>query len=139
MSDTRHASAVAWQGRALLITGASGSGKSGLALGLMALGCDLVGDDRVRLSRDGDILRVRAVATVAELIEARGLGILRAAHVVDAVVACAVDLDRTETERLPPRRRITLLGCDVPLIYRVDAPHWQAALVQLLRTGWSDR
>lgn len=139
MSDTLHASAVAWDGRALLIMGRSGAGKSGLALGLMALGCDLVGDDRLRLSREGDHLRVSAVPTVAGLIEARGLGILRAAHVVDAVVAYAVDLDRTETERLPPRRRITLMGCDVPLIYKGDAPHWHAGLLQLLRTGWSDR
>ena len=52
-----HASCVARDGRAVLIRGASGSGKSGLALQLMALGAGLVADDRTRLWREGDIFR----------------------------------------------------------------------------------
>jgi len=139
MSDILHASAVAWGGRALLITGASGAGKSGLALSLMAMGCDLVGDDRVRLGRADARLYVAPMDTLAGLIEARGLGILNATHVSQAEVACVADLDRLETARLPPRRNITLLGCDVPLIYRCDTPIWASSLLQLLKTGWSER
>jgi len=41
-----HASCVCLEGRAVLIRGASGSGKSGLALQLIALGAALVADDR---------------------------------------------------------------------------------------------
>ena len=44
-----NASCVAWQGRGALILGRSGAGKSALALQLMALGADLVSDDRTEL------------------------------------------------------------------------------------------
>ena len=139
MTDTIHASAVAWQGRALLITGASGTGKSGLALRLMAMGCDLVGDDRLRLHVVDGRLRVAPVATIAGLIEARGLGILRSVHLEDAEVVCVVDLDKVEVARLPEAHTITLLGCDLPLIWRSETPSWAASLLQLLKAGWSDR
>lgn len=139
MSDTIHASAVSWQGRALLILGASGAGKSDLALALMALGCDLVGDDRVRLQIVDDHLEVTPVPTIAGLIEARGIGILNADHVARARVVCVVDLDRTEQARLPQRHSITLMGCDQPLIYRGEAPNWTSAILQLLKAGWSER
>ena len=45
--DTIHASAVALGPVGLLIMGASGSGKSSLALELMARGAKLVADDQV--------------------------------------------------------------------------------------------
>ena len=44
-----HASAVALDGRALLIVGPSGSGKSALALRMMAHGATLVSDDLVEI------------------------------------------------------------------------------------------
>ena len=57
MSDRPlHASAVAIEGRAVLITGPSGSGKSGLALDIIALGARLVADDGVILRREGERL-----------------------------------------------------------------------------------
>ncbi|MEM9638850.1 MAG: hypothetical protein AAGA94_14475, partial [Pseudomonadota bacterium] len=49
-SDILHASCVACQGRAVLILGRSGQGKSGLALQLMAYGADLVADDRTQVT-----------------------------------------------------------------------------------------
>ena len=53
---TVHASCVAVQGRGVLIRGASGAGKSALALQLMALGAKLVADDQTILTRkDGAI------------------------------------------------------------------------------------
>ncbi len=139
MSETFHASAVAWNGRGILIKGASGSGKSGLALSLMAWGCDLVGDDRVRLQLHDGRLHVLPAETISGLVEARGLGILRAAHIKRAELACVVDLDQTETQRMPPQRSITLMGCSLPLIYPSTAPNWSAGLLQLLKAGWSDR
>ena len=48
-----HASAVSLGGRGVLILGRSGAGKSGLALRLIALGAQLVSDDRVVLEPHG--------------------------------------------------------------------------------------
>jgi HPr kinase/phosphorylase len=130
---------VAWEGRAVVIAGASGTGKSALALTLMAFGCSLIADDRVQLTVQDQKVIAQAPTTIAGLIEARGIGILRATMSANAQVALWVDLDRIETERLPPFRRFTHLGCDLPLIYRVDAPHFAPAILQILKSGWSDK
>lgn len=137
--DTLHATCVAWNGRAVLLRGASGSGKSSLALTLMSLGCRLVADDRVRLEVRDHVVYASCPQGIAGLIEARGIGILNAEHVAEAEVAFIVDLDQTETERLPKRRSFPLFGCDLPLIYRSDAPHFAPAILQALKAGWSDR
>ncbi|MFZ9950137.1 MAG: HPr kinase/phosphorylase, partial [Gemmobacter sp.] len=52
-----HASCVAFAGRGVLILGPSGSGKSGLALGLIALGAGLVADDAVLIAPEGEGVR----------------------------------------------------------------------------------
>ena len=73
-----HASCVAISGRGVLIIGPSGSGKSALALQLMAFGASLVADDQTELTVQGGTLIARCPPTMSGLIEARGLGILRA-------------------------------------------------------------
>ena len=73
-----HATAVAVDDQAVLIEGASGSGKSALALTLMAFGAVLVADDRVLLQIAGGNLIATPPATIAGRIEARGMGILKA-------------------------------------------------------------
>ncbi|GHH00623.1 HPr kinase/phosphorylase [Pseudodonghicola xiamenensis] len=134
-SETLHASCVVVSGRGLVIRGASGSGKSGLALSLMALGARLVSDDRTILSRQGDGLIASAPAAIEGLIEARGLGLLGAAPAGPAPVFALVDLDLPEDHRLPPMRNISILGCDVTLLLRSETPHFAASLMQFLRTG----
>ena len=49
-----HAVAVAFEGRALLVCGDSGTGKSTLAARLLGLGCDLLGDEPVVVDVAGD-------------------------------------------------------------------------------------
>lgn len=133
-----HAGCVACDGRGLLILGPSGSGKSALALQLMALGCDLVSDDRTDLElRDGRLIASPPPAT-SGLIEARGIGILRARTVASAEVAWAVDLGTVETERLPPDRHICVCDVTLPLLHGQSAPHFPAAILQLLRGGRAD-
>ena len=129
-----HASCVAVGRRGLLIMGASGSGKSALALQLMALGADLVADDRTVLCQRGEGLSARAPDAIAGMIEARFVGLLRAAVTTAAPVA-AVDLDRAETTRLPPSRTCDVMGVRLPLFLRVDGPHFAAAMLQFLRAG----
>ena len=135
---TLHATCVAHRGRGLLILGASGSGKSAFALAMMAAGADLVADDQVEIRREGDALMARAPQAIAGLIEARGIGILRAAAIAEARIVLALDLDRTETARLPPRRAVTLCGIGVDLVFRVPHDHLAAALLQYLACGRSD-
>ena len=133
-----HASCVAARGRAVLILGASGSGKSALALQLMALGATLVADDQTILTAGPQGLVASAPEAIRGRIEARFVGLLTAEAMASAPVALAVDLDREETERLPPRRRTRILDRHLPLLHRVDRPYFPAAILQHLISGRSD-
>ncbi len=112
-----HATAIAIEGRAVLLRGASGSGKSDLALRLIDAGARLVADDQSELYRRGDRVIVRAPATIAGLLEVRGLGIFKLDALAEAPVVLIVDLVPAETlERLPARLTETILGLALPLI-----------------------
>jgi serine kinase of HPr protein (carbohydrate metabolism regulator) len=128
-----HASCVALQGRGLLILGASGSGKSSLSLQLMAYGCALVADDAVAVSRDNGLLVADCPPSIRGRIEARGLGLLAAEPAGAVRLAAVVDLDRIETQRLPPERTLTLLGVAVPLILNSPRLLFAPALLQYLK------
>ena len=136
--ETVHASCVALEGRGLLILGASGRGKSALALELMAMGAALVADDRVILRREGEALIATAPEAIAGRIEARFVGLLNATPAGPVALALAVDLDRTEAVRLPPRRSVNLLGISLPLVHNSETRHFPAAILQYLRAGRSD-
>lgn len=131
-----HAGCIAHQGRGIVICGPSGAGKSSLALRMLALGAGLVCDDRTEIRRDGNALVAHCPApAIAGLIEARGIGILRVPPVESVRLALAVDLGRDETERLPPRRHVTWLGIDLPLVLRPQNPHLAEALLIYLAGG----
>lgn len=130
-----HASTVALHGRGLLILGPSGAGKSSLALRLLSLGARLVADDRTELAREGDTLVARCPPALRGLIEARGIGLLRADPAPTADVALVVDLAQTETDRLPPARRITILGVSLPLALASPHAHFPDAVMLYLRHG----
>lgn len=133
-----HASCVAWDGRALLVRGAAGQGKSTLALTLMGYGAVLVSDDRTRLWRHGATIMADAPDTLRGLIEARGLGILNATPAGPTRVVAAVDLDQPERDRLPHTRQVDLLGVALPLLNMGGAPHLAPALLQYLKAGRRD-
>lgn len=130
-----HASAVAFEGRAALICGASGTGKSALALDLMACGGALVSDDRTVLAIEDGTVWLSAPDAIRGMIEARGVGILRADPVPKAQLAVIVDLDTPETERLPPMRTLSVAGVGVPLLHAVAQGSFPAALRQYLLCG----
>ena len=139
MAKTVHATCVSWQGKAVLITGRAGAGKSTLGLQFMALGCDLIADDRTALDLSDGQVMASCPPTILGLIEARGIGILTAKAAPTAAVHLVVDLDQAEAERLPQRRYYTLLGCNLPLIWRVEGAQFAPAILQILKSGWSDR
>lgn len=130
-----HGTTVAVGSAGLLITGAAGSGKSSLALMLMAYGAVLIADDRTRLARRDGGLWATCPPAIRGRIEARGLGILAAETLPGARLAAIVDLDRVETERLPPERTTTRLGVDLPLILKAEGLSFAAALRQYLMGG----
>lgn len=134
----RHASCVAVDGKGVLICGASGTGKSGLALELMGYGAHLVADDRTVLRRTGDKIHASAPEAIRGKIEARGIGILHADPVEEALIVLIVGLDEPETERLPPQRSEQLLGLSVPFVQNYGIPHLAAAIHQYLKGGRSD-
>jgi serine kinase of HPr protein (carbohydrate metabolism regulator) len=115
-SEALHASTVAIDGRAVLIGGPSGSGKSDLALRLLDRGFTLVSDDQTLVRRDGDRLLASPPPTIAGKLEIRGIGIVEMENVTDIPVALLVELS-TDIERMPDDSRERLiLGIPLPLI-----------------------
>ena len=128
-----HASCVAVSGRAVLITGPSGSGKSALALSLMALGATLVADDQTEVTDLDGRLLARGPAPLRGLIEARGVGLLRAEVADSATIVLVADLGQTEPDRLPPRRKVTILGHELDLVLGRGNDHFPAAVLCYLK------
>jgi hypothetical protein len=85
----------------VLILGASGAGKSALALALIAAGAKLVADDRVELFVRSGRLAARAPANIAGFLEVRSVGIVEIPHVPDANITLVVKLADTKPARLP--------------------------------------
>lgn len=136
-SQNVHASAVALSGRGLLIVGPSGSGKSTLALALMALDAVLVADDRTDLRREGRRLIASAPLPLRGLIEARGVGILRAETISESPIDLVVDLGAVEDARMPLLRETVMLGLALPLVLGPLDHHLHYKLRQYLLGGRS--
>jgi serine kinase of HPr protein (carbohydrate metabolism regulator) len=115
-SETLHASCVAIDGRAVLIEGRSGSGKSDLALRLIDRGGVLVSDDQVIVRRDGTRAIANPPETIAGKIEVRGLGIVAMPIERDVPVSLIVWLVENEIERMPEGSSRAVAGIDLPLI-----------------------
>lgn len=126
---TLHGVLMHIHGLGVLITGASGVGKSELALELLARGHKLVADDAAELRRTGRRLSGHCPALLAGFLEARSLGILNIRKLYGARAVrrrCAIDLvieldpprpTESGLERLTGRRGTrTLLGVEVPEI-----------------------
>lgn len=119
-AETLHASTVALDGRAVLILGTSGSGKSDLALRLLDRGFTLVSDDQTIIRRDRDRLVAAPPPAIAGKLEIRGLGIVALDYQANQPVALAVELT-SDIQRLPDESRTRpFLGIEVPLI-SIDA------------------
>ena len=127
-----HASCVAVSGRGVLIIGPSGSGKSALALQLMAFGAELVADDQTEVSVEAGLI-ARCPATLDGLIEARGIGLLRSVPLPQAPIRLVVDMATSEPDRLPPNRMVTLLGTEVDLVLGRGNDHLAASVLCYLK------
>ena len=102
-----------WGG--VLIEGASGVGKSTLALQALERGWRFVADDRVCVWTSAGRLYGRAPAALHGLIEARGVGVLPHAALPLAEVVLA--LAHAETpDRIPDPAHRVLAGVSVPAL-----------------------
>ncbi|MBX7198928.1 MAG: HPr kinase/phosphatase C-terminal domain-containing protein [Rhodospirillaceae bacterium] len=123
-----HASCVVVGGIGVLIRGASGSGKSDLALRLIDAGASLVADDYCEAEALAGRLVVRPPPTIAGKLEVRGFGIVDIAHLPSTTVGLIVDLVASaEIERLPDPRgegvlSDTIEGVRLPRL-RLDPTH----------------
>lgn len=102
----------AWRG--VLIEGASGAGKSDLALRLLEQGFRLVADDRVCVWTCDGVLYGRAPAALANLIEVRGLGICAEPAVPFSRIVLVARCE--PAERLPDPAFATYAGVSVPVV-----------------------
>lgn len=130
-----HGSCVAFGEAGILILGRSGSGKSSLALALIALGAKLVADDQVELYAEDTGPAARAPAVLQGLLEARKVGLLQVDFTARAVVRLVIDLDREEQDRLPPRRVIKLGAQEVDLILGGNTPNLAIAAKLYVTAG----
>lgn len=116
MAKTIHATCVAIEGNGLLLMGASGSGKSDLALRLIDRGAILVSDDYTALAIADGRLRASPPTSIAGLLEIRHIGIVNLSYVIDVPIALAIALDE-KPERMPDRpAMIDLLGISLPCV-----------------------
>lgn len=124
--DRVHGTAIALGGRAALIRGPSGSGKSDLALRCLGLGpsvlvrepVKLIADDQVVLKTQGHELYASAPPTLRGKLEVRGLGILEVDALTEASLVLVADLVRQGgIERFPDPWPFTRIqNFDVPVL-----------------------
>jgi serine kinase of HPr protein (carbohydrate metabolism regulator) len=110
-----HAGCVAIHGRGVLIAGASGRGKSDLALRLIDRGARLVSDDYTSLHAESGRLIGSAPDAIAGKIEVRGVGLVELDAVARIEIALHVDLD-APPERLPEPADAVFCGIRLPSI-----------------------
>lgn len=134
MSQALHqASCVAIDGRALLIEGAAGSGKSSLALALIDRGATLVGDDGVALEVREGRLWACPPPNIAGQIEIRNVGIA-SLPIAEAPVALLVRLDPQAPRFIEQAEQAELFGHAIPLVRL-----WPDSPVLALRAEWAMR
>jgi serine kinase of HPr protein (carbohydrate metabolism regulator) len=125
------ASCVAIRGRAVLIEGPPGSGKSSLALALIDRGATLVGDDGVLLETRAGRLWALPPPNIGGLLEIRNVGIVTLPAEA-APVALVLRLDRGAPRQIEGAEQVVLAGVPAPLVRL-----WPDASSLPLRAEWA--
>lgn len=132
-----HATTVDVAGLGVLILGASGAGKSDLALRLIGEGALLVSDDQTDVQIAGARLRATAPSTIAGLIEIRGSGIAAAPVKRATLLALAVELVAGTPDRMPEARTWSLPGEANPRIPLTAVVPFEASAPEKVRRALS--
>ena len=104
-------------GSGVLIVGSSGSGKSSLAINMLALGSKLVADDQCELVKKNNRFSVSKPASLPNSIEIRGVGLVSVPMVVETSLDWVVNMDETEKERMPDLRFTEIDGYKIPTVF----------------------
>ena len=112
-----HASCVDVNGSGVLIVGRSGSGKSSLAINLLALGSKLVADDQCELVRINNGFSISKPFSLPKRIEIRGVGLVSVPMVNETSLDWVVNMDEVEKERMPTPRFTEIGGFRVPTVF----------------------
>ena len=112
-----HATCVDINGSGVLIVGRSGSGKSSLAINLLALGSTLVADDQCELVKKNNRFRISKPASLPNSIEIRGVGLVSVPMVVETSLDWVVNMDEAEKERMPDLRFTEIDGYKIPTVF----------------------
>lgn len=108
-----HSTLVLLNGKGVLLSGKSGSGKSDLALRLIEnKKAKLVADDAVELMVQSGKIIGKAPDNLAGLLEVRGVGIVNYPYQKEATVDIWVNLleNQENTERMPLLQKEVILG-----------------------------
>jgi HPr kinase/phosphorylase len=109
-----HGTCVEVDGLGVLLCGPPGTGKSDLALRLIDEGARLIADDYTELSIHDGKLQARAPEPIKDLIEVRGVGVLKIGAALQAELGVLIDLVLTEdVERLADDQTVDLLGLPI--------------------------
>ncbi len=122
-SEQLHASSVAIDGRAVLLSGPSGSGKSDLALRLIDRGATLIADDVTIVRRVDGALVATAPERIRGKLEVRALGLFDFETVNDVPVSLLVELT-DNPQRFPldhPLRTIAGVTLSVVALHAFEA------------------
>ena len=112
-----HATCVDINGSGVLIVGRSGSGKSSLAINLIALGSKLVTDDQCEIVKKNNKLCVFKPTSLPSSIEIRGVGLVSVPMVVETSLDWVVNMDEAEKERMPDLRFTEIDGYKIPTVF----------------------
>ena len=128
------ASCVAIGGRAVLIQGPSGSGKSSLALALIDRGAQLIADDGTALVAAGGELIAGPPPRLAGSLEIRNVGIVSLPVARPCPVALVLSLDPAAPRFIDEAERVEIMGISVPALSLWPGSHCLA-----LRAEWALR
>ena len=112
-----HATCISINKKGVLFLGKSGSGKSDMALRLIASQrAKLVADDRVEVWAQKKRLKAKAPAQIRGLLEIRNVGIVKVKALSSVFIDLVVELTDDKLERMPKESFYEIENIKIPLI-----------------------